>query len=85
MNKFDESKLFPDVAWNEFEPEPFLVVDKSIKNKKWEYCRPEMFADTETSWNHDLENPKTWIYQWAFTYNDIIVQAMHFVKLIFCN
>ena len=88
MNTFDESKLFPDVAWNEFEPEPFLVVDKSIKNNKWEYCRPEMFADTETSWNHDLENPKTWIYQWAFTYNDIIVhgrtpsQLMHCLKKI---
>lgn len=29
--------------------------------------------DVETSWNHDIDNPQAWIYQWAWLLNDIIV------------
>lgn len=29
--------------------------------------------DIETSWNHNLDNPDCWIYQWAWLLNDIIV------------
>lgn len=28
--------------------------------------------DTETSWNHDMENPIGWIYQWAFKFGEEI-------------
>ena len=36
---------------------------------KIQYCPLFISLDTETSHNHDEENPVGWIYQWAFEFN----------------
>lgn len=40
-----------------------------VKKGKKVYLEKYVCLDTETSWNHDEENPECWIYQWAFTFN----------------
>ena len=37
------------------------------------YIREPMFIDTETSHNHDEENPIGWVYQWASVFNGYTV------------
>lgn len=32
------------------------------------YLSKYICLDTETSWNHDIVKPESWIYQWAFTF-----------------
>lgn len=43
------------------------------KNKKVRYYNCESILDIETSHNHNEDNPQTWVYQWAWLLNDIIV------------
>lgn len=33
------------------------------------YLRQPCFLDTETSWNHDNDNPIGWVYQWCLEFN----------------
>lgn len=69
------------VAWNDFRPTP---MDCSQMNRKGDImCNDFMTLDTETSWNHDAENPIGWIYQWAFTYNGQIVYGRRPSELVF--
>ena len=84
INDFDPTLVYNDVKWNEFEPEKFIQEQKSIKNKKWVYCMPDLCFDSETSWNHDLENPKAWVYQWAFSYNETLVHGRTPSQFISC-
>lgn len=59
------------VSWDDFNP---LPLNSSQMNRKGDtVCDDFMTLDTETSWNHDPENPIGWLYQWAFTYNGQIV------------
>ena len=84
IKDFDPSKVYNDVEWSEFEPEKFVQEQPSIKNKKWTYCMPDLCFDSETSWNHDLENPKAWIYQWAFSYNETLVHGRTPSQFVSC-
>lgn len=46
----------------------YRIVNKQHTNRYF----LEDFAtfDSETSWNHDLENPKSWVYQWGFYFRE---------------
>ena len=43
-------------------------ISKSGKTKT-KYLDTYIALDTETSHNHDIENPIAWAYQWAFLFN----------------
>lgn len=54
--------------WN---PNHKIKTIKSSSTKdKTSYLREWISLDTETSHNHDMENPIGWIYQWAFRFVD---------------
>lgn len=58
------------IQWNEYTPSvsyPWQKKTKSHRDKTVILSEP-LFLDTETSWNHDEENPIGWIYQWAFAF-----------------
>lgn len=40
--------------------------------------------DTETSHNHDVNNPIAWIYQWAFTFQESVIVGRTPVQLMNC-
>lgn len=42
------------------------------KSKKISYLESWVSLDTETSHNHNEEEPSCWLYQWAFTFNKSI-------------
>ncbi len=47
-------------------------VNKIRKGKKKDpvyYLKQPAFFDTETSWNHENENPLAWVYQWCMEFN----------------
>lgn len=44
------------------------------KKGKEQYCKQYVCLDTETSHNHNEDNPECWVYQWAYTFN----QALYF-------
>ena len=44
------------------------AVGSSSKRRPY-ILRRALYLDTETSWNHDEENPIGWIYQWGFEFN----------------
>lgn len=68
------------IQWDKFEPVPLAF---SQKNKRGDfYCDEFITLDTETSWNHDMENPKGWIYQWAFTYLNNVVYGRRPSELV---
>lgn len=57
--------------WDKFKPQPLPY---SYMNKRGDtLCDDFITLDTETSWNHDEENPVGWIYQWALTYKGEVV------------
>lgn len=57
--------------WDKFNPQPLPY---SYMNKRGDtLCDDFITLDTETSWNHDEENPVGWIYQWALTYKGEVV------------
>lgn len=59
------------VRWDKFKPHP---MNCTTMNKKGDtLCDDFITLDTETSWNHDEENPVGWIYQWALTYQGTVV------------
>lgn len=49
------------------------ITTRGRKVIKTEVCKRWISLDTETSWNHDDENPVAWIYQWAFKFGDQII------------
>lgn len=54
------------------------------KNKKVKLCTNFIALDTETSHNHDLDNPVGWIYQWAFRFCDVVVYGRTARELVKC-
>lgn len=46
---------------------------KKVGGKPRYYLLKPMFLDTETSHNHDIDNPIGWLYQWCFEFNNQIV------------
>ena len=45
------------------------TVTKGRSKNPTYYLRQPCFLDTETSWNHDEDNPIGWVYQWCFEFN----------------
>ena len=52
---------------------PFIRKSSNYKNGNALYCKEFIALDTETSWNHDIENPVGWIYQWSFALGEQII------------
>lgn len=62
------------INWNEYRPSTaYKTVKNSSTTAKKEYLKRWISLDTETSHNHDLENPIGWVYQWAFKFGDDVV------------
>lgn len=59
------------VRWDKFKPYPMNCTQMNKKGDT--LCDDFITLDTETSWNHDEENPVGWIYQWALTYQGTVV------------
>ena len=60
--------IFNDYILNKpFEDIP-LLTKKHKKQNEYILSVP-ICLDTETSHNHDEENPKTWLYQWGIEFN----------------
>ena len=67
--------------WDNFEPDP---IPCSFMNERGDtLCDDFITLDTETSWNHDEENPVGWIYQWALTYRGNVVYGRRPSELLF--
>lgn len=62
------------VSWDKFDPQPldvFRIISKDKSERT--LCKDFISLDTETSHNHDEENPVGWMYQWCFKYqNDLV-------------
>ena len=54
------------------------------KNKKVKLCTDFMALDTETSHNHNLDNPVGWVYQWAFRLCNTVVYGRTSRELVNC-
>lgn len=54
------------------------------KNKKVKLCTDFMALDTETSYNHNLDDPVGWVYQWAFRLCDVVVYGRTSRELVDC-
>lgn len=56
---------------------PIIQFDNLITKRKYrdfvQYINVPMFLDTETSHNHDSENPIAWIYQWCIEFNGVTI------------
>lgn len=50
-----------------------VMKKRGKRTVKIEYLKAPLCLDTETAWNHDLDNPISWIYQWAFEFGGDIV------------
>lgn len=62
------------INWNEYRPSTaYKTVKNSSTSTKKEYLKRWISLDTETSHNHDLENPIGWVYQWAFKFGEEVV------------
>lgn len=55
---------------------------KIVKSGKKKYCEVFMALDTETSHNHDSENPVGWVYQWAIQIEEYTVIGRTITELI---
>lgn len=64
-------KSWKFVRWDKFTPEPIPFTN--INKRGDTMCNDFITLDTETSWNHDPENPIGWLYQWALTYRGTVV------------
>ena len=62
------------ISWQDFTPSEAIksIKTSSTTNKK-EYLKRWISLDTETSHNHDKENPIGWVYQWAFKLGECVV------------
>lgn len=62
------------ISWQDFTPSEAIksIKTSSTTNKK-EYLKRWISLDTETSHNHDKENPIGWVYQWAFKLGESVV------------
>lgn len=56
-----------------FNPQASKKINVSSKKRKRYLCEDYICLDTETSWNHNLENAIGWIYQWCFSYREYLV------------
>lgn len=57
----------------QFNPEPSEQINISTKKRRRYLCMDYICLDTETSWNHDIDNPIGWIYQWCFSYKNELI------------
>ena len=57
----------------DFMPKPSNQINVSTKKRIRFLCTDYVCLDTETSWNHDIDNPIGWVYQWCFSYQDELV------------
>ena len=48
---------------------PIKAITKGRRKEPVYYLKQPAFLDTETSHNHDEENPIGWIYQWCLEFN----------------
>lgn len=58
------------VDWKNFSPQKMTF---SCNKRGDKTAESYICLDTETSHNHDEENPVGWIYQWCFSYEDELV------------
>lgn len=56
---------------NDYTPTTYNLLGKKSKKERVYDCISVL--DIETSHNHDIDNLHTWIYQWAWLLNDVIV------------
>ena len=56
-------------------------ISKSGKSKT-KYLDTYIALDTETSHNHDMENPIAWVYQWAFLFNGKMYSGRYVTELV---
>lgn len=56
-------------------------ISKSGKSKT-KYLDTYIALDTETSHNHDIENPIAWVYQWAFLFNGKMYSGRYVTELV---
>lgn len=75
--------MIPARRYKPKQPLKFLKATNSHKYKK-EYLEEAIFLDTETSWNHDPDNPIGWLYQWAFAFGEEVVTGRKPSELIKC-
>ena len=54
------------------------------KNKKVKLCDNFIALDTETSHNHDFDNPIGWVYQWSFRLCNVVVYGRTSRELVNC-
>lgn len=69
------------LMYNKFNPKKSTFVKKS---KRVHYSKDYLCLDTETSWNHNLDNPNGWVYQWCFYYQDNYVIGRTVEQFIEC-
>lgn len=74
--EWDKVKMY-----NQFNPAQSHFVKKS---KLKHYSKDYICLDTETSWNHDLENPRGWVYQWCFYYQNQYIIGRTIEQFIYC-
>lgn len=65
-----------------FEPEATEYWNVSTKRCSKFLSQDYICLDTETSWNHDNDNPIGWIYQWCFSYKKTLVYGRKPSELI---
>lgn len=69
------------LMYDKFEPSKSTFVKKS---KRVHYSKDYMCLDTETSWNHNLDNPRGWVYQWCFYYQGCYIIGRTIEQFIEC-
>lgn len=60
--------MIPFTKYNPTQEYDFISKTKSHRKGDYKLLTEPIFLDTETSWNHDEENPVGWIYQWAIRF-----------------
>lgn len=62
------------ISFETYQPSQFYKTVKSKSNQsKTEYLSRWISLDTETSHNHEHDNPIGWVYQWSFKFGDEVV------------
>ena len=69
------------LMYDKFEPTKSIFVKKS---KRVHYSKDYICLDTETSWNHNLDNPCGWVYQWCFYYQDYYIIGRTIEQFVEC-
>lgn len=65
--------------YDNFEVQPKNAIKK---NKFLSIVNEVVCLDTETAWNHDIENPIAWVYQWSFSFQKQLVYGRNPYQLM---